>query len=77
MDIKGMECYFWGDSLGEPLRAQKKQQHSYGVLLLFLWLASGYSRFASLIPAQPLRVCLVRGKPRRYYPSRIFLSLFL
>jgi hypothetical protein len=41
-----MECYFWGDSLGEPLRAQKKQQHSYGVLLLFLWLASGYARFA-------------------------------
>jgi hypothetical protein len=28
----------------------------------FLWLASGYSRFACrLIPAQPLRVCLVRA----------------
>jgi hypothetical protein len=27
--------------LGEPLRAQKKQQH-FKVLLLFLWLASGY-----------------------------------
>jgi hypothetical protein len=33
-------------------------------------LASGYPRFASLIPAPPLCVGLVRGKPRRYYPSR-------
>jgi hypothetical protein len=37
---------------GEPLRAQKKQQHFKKVLLFFLWLASGYSRFASLIPAR-------------------------
>jgi hypothetical protein len=34
--------------LGEPLRSQKKASFRR----LFLWLASGYSRFASLIPAR-------------------------
>jgi hypothetical protein len=40
--------------LGEPLRTKKARNAG------FFWLASGYARFASLIPAQPLRVCLVR-----------------
>jgi hypothetical protein len=51
--------------LGEPLRAQKK--HAKGVF--FLWLASGYSRFASLIPAR-FALGTARKARRRYYPSR-------
>jgi hypothetical protein len=64
-----MVWYFWGDSLGEPLRRSAP--------LVRRRLASGYARFASLIPARTdahqrcacaLGTAAVGGS--RYYPSR-------
>jgi hypothetical protein len=38
--------------LGRAASHTKKTAALFKVLLFFLWLASGYSRFASLIPAR-------------------------
>jgi hypothetical protein len=62
--------------LGEPLRAQKNKQHSLRVLLIFLWLASGYPlhhAFASLgmVPLLSLSLCACfAGTGSKYRASR-------